>query len=104
MNVTMTQQIVCKLGTILCTYTLYLPSLHQAINQLEDSPGPADISGALSLLHEEVFTPESGDRSDVRNAVTFIIDHVCNKGQKRIVEEAELCFLAGICTYKHIFI
>ena len=79
-----------------------LPSLKQAISQLKDIPGPLDLDGALDLLHNEIYTPEGGDRPNVRNVVMFIIDDVSNKNQQRVIRKAEACHLAGRYTNMHI--
>lgn len=60
----------------------------EVIKNLQYTSGSTNHSGALKTMRTEVFTPEHGDRSDVRNVGVMITDGVSTVAENETVPEA----------------
>lgn len=65
--------------------------LIQAISRINFLGNRTNTADALRILHEQAFTPENGDRPNVRNIAIIITDGASNVNPERTVIEASIC-------------
>ncbi|KAJ8299055.1 hypothetical protein KUTeg_023115, partial [Tegillarca granosa] len=76
-----------------------LPEVQKAIHKIQYRYGSTNTADALSIMHEEMFTFENGDRGDVQNIAILITDGVSNINSRRTIPEAEIAKSKNIHIY-----
>lgn len=73
--------------------------LMTAIDNIPYVYGSTNTAGGLRAMREEMFTAQTGDRSDVPNVAIVLTDGVSNINARQTIPEAEEARKAGIKIY-----